>query len=73
MLTAKITAGHRYPRFFFLCLADEDYGLVWKVRGYDDRYPDEYDLAIFDKIGVYGSLKRNNLHDSYMGACEPAI
>ena len=44
--------------------------MVWKVQGYDDRYPEDYDLAVFDRIGVYGSLKRNNLHDNYMGACE---
>lgn len=50
--------------------SDSDYGLVWKVQGYDDRFPAEYDLAVFDRIGVYGSLKRNNLHDNYMGACE---
>ncbi|CAM9960530.1 unnamed protein product, partial [Hapterophycus canaliculatus] len=47
---------------------DSDYGLVWKVQGYDDRYPEDYDLAIFDRIGVYGTLQRNNIHDNYMGA-----
>lgn len=51
-------------------LSDSDYGLVWKVQGYDDRYPEDHDLAIFDRIGVYGSLKGNSLHDNYMGACE---
>ncbi|CAM9098445.1 unnamed protein product [Scytosiphon promiscuus] len=47
---------------------DSDYGLVWKVQGYDDRYPEDYDLGIFDRIGVYGTLQRNNIHDNYMGA-----
>eukprot|EP00903_Cladosiphon_okamuranus_P007254 g7037.t1 len=47
---------------------DSDYGLVWKVQGYDDRYPEDYDLAVFDRVGVYGSLKGNKLHNNYMGA-----
>lgn len=50
--------------------SDSDYGLVWKVQGYDDRYPEEYNLDIFERIGVYGTLQRNNLHNNYMGACE---
>lgn len=48
--------------------SDNDYGLVWKVEGYDDRFPG--DLGLFDRVGVYGVLKDNKLHDSYMGACE---
>lgn len=45
---------------------DNDYGLVWKVEGYDDRYPG--DLGLFDRVGVYGTLKDNQLHNNYMGA-----
>eukprot|EP00752_Nemacystus_decipiens_P001269 g1266.t1 len=47
---------------------DIDYGLVWKVQGYDDSDPENHDLGIFDRVGVYGTLKRNDLHDNYMGA-----
>lgn len=54
--------------FFTACLSDNDYGLVWKVEGYDDRYPG--DLSLFSRVGVYGTLKRNNIHDMYIGACE---
>ncbi|CAM9349963.1 unnamed protein product [Ectocarpus sp. 6 AP-2014] len=45
---------------------DSDYGLLWKVQGYDDRYGG--DLDIFDRVGVYGGLKRNSIHDNYIGA-----
>lgn len=47
---------------------DNDYGLVWKVEGYDDRFPG--DLSLFSRIGVYGTLKRNKIHDMFIGACE---
>ncbi|CAM9241261.1 unnamed protein product [Choristocarpus tenellus] len=50
---------------------NNDYGVVWKVEGFDDRDPYPYDpddLALFDKCGVYGELKKSNLHDNYMGA-----
>lgn len=64
---------HISPRFVNIPsvhLSDYDYGLVWKVMGYDDRYPEQYDLNIFKRVGVYGSLNNNNLHDNIMGACE---
>lgn len=51
----------------FALRTDNDYGLVWKVEGYDDRYPG--DLGLFDRVGVYGTLKDNQLHNNYMGAC----
>lgn len=77
LLVIKLLSQHRPPFpstcFASVCsnlLSDLDYGLVWKVQGYDDRFPEEYDLGIFDRVGVYGSLKGNNLHDNYMGACE---
>lgn len=50
--------------------SENNYGLVWKVEGYDDRYPDDGDLDLFERVGVYGTLKRNSLHHNYMGACE---
>lgn len=50
--------------------SDNDYGLVWKVEGYDDRFPEDGDLGLFDRVGVYGNLKRSNVHHNYMGACE---
>lgn len=52
----------------FVRRADSDYGLVWKVQGYDDRFPG--DLALFARVGVYGTLKRNKIHNMYIGACE---
>ncbi|CAM9430926.1 unnamed protein product [Ascophyllum nodosum] len=44
------------------------FGLVWKVEGYDDRFPDEGDLGLFDRVGVYGSLTESSLHNNYIGA-----
>lgn len=49
---------------------ENDFGLVWKVEGYDDRYPEDYDLDLFNRVGVYGVLVENNIHDNYIGACE---
>nr|QGV16393.1 Mannuronate C5-epimerase [Saccharina japonica] len=45
---------------------NNDYGLVWKVEGYDDRFPG--DLSLFSRVGVYGTLKRNKIHDMFIGA-----
>ena len=52
--------------------SDNTFGLVWKVEGYDDRFPDEGDLGLFDRVGVYGSLTESSLHNNYIGACEIA-
>lgn len=52
-----------------LFLSDLNYGLVWKVEGYDDRYAGE-NIEVFSRIGVYGNLKGNKIHNNYMGACE---
>lgn len=51
----------------FLRRPDSDYGLVWKVLGYDDRTPG--DLALFSRVGVYGTLTDNTIHNMYIGAC----
>lgn len=38
------------------------YGLVWKVIGDVDAIPD-----LYDRINVYGSVKRSSIHHNYMG------
>ncbi|CAM9971825.1 unnamed protein product [Sphacelaria rigidula] len=42
------------------------FGLLWKVLGYDDRFPG--DLELFDRVGVYGSLTDSKIHHNYIGA-----
>lgn len=68
------TCASNLPFSFFACFPfrsqDKDYGLLWKVMGYDDRYPEDGDLTLFDRVGVYGTLKGNDIHHNYMGACE---
>ncbi|CAM9602836.1 unnamed protein product [Discosporangium mesarthrocarpum] len=47
---------------------EDDFGLVWKVKGFDDRDYKEVDLELFEKVGVYGNLRKSHLHHNAMGA-----
>lgn len=67
-LSLAFTVSPVVVLFVAVVRPDNDYGLVWKVEGYDDRYPG--DLSIFGRVGVYGTLKDNDIHDNYIGACE---